>query len=211
MKSKIKCKLGVVLAVIHIASSSYGMVNEDFDQYIQNSKPTDADHRMSAIQKCERLSESAARRGVNTLVIAFEGWLSFSREATQNLYRYHWDLNQNAHSTFTDTVLGAGYVARGTLPPLVSRLWNRIEVLSYSFDEMNSSELIPLACAKVWLTHRVQGTGFARRNLILIGHSLGGSAVLKLSKHLEGENLPVALAVTLDPVCSVVGLCDVEF
>jgi predicted alpha/beta hydrolase family esterase len=35
--------------------------------------------------------------------------------------------------------------------------------------------------------------------IILIGHSMGGFCVLKFSEILQGENIPVSRAVTIDP------------
>ncbi len=39
-----------------------------------------------------------------------------------------------------------------------------------------------------------------REPIVLVGHSYGADAVLRIAKRLEGRNIPVDLVVTLDPV-----------
>lgn len=176
------------------AAGQEGVTPKQVDSIIEQYKPTEDESEIEARQKCSILTNQAAAAGVKVLVIGFEGLYSFRSVYVRNAYRYLWYLN-NGVSTDRPKVgkLDAGYVAQGTIPPIINTFWNKVETLIYSYDALIKPTRAPLVCAQEWMKN-------SGNQIVLLGHSRGGAAVLKLTGMLRSLNIPVAGAITLDPV-----------
>jgi hypothetical protein len=89
------------------------------------------------------------------------------------------------------------YLFRGALGPIFSRGMDRLaeEIensgLSANVYEFTICRLIAESAIREYREDPAL--------IVLIGHSMGGFCVLKFSEMLKGENIPVSLAVTIDP------------
>jgi hypothetical protein len=163
------------------------------DRALAQTKPSLGDSAADASVKCQRLSDEARARGARTLLVAFEGLASFSAASTTQAYRYLWELNHHLPATPPAGAL-TGFVVNGTLVPLIRRYPGAIEVLAFPYgSQSDAAGSVPERCALEWM--KVPG-----RHLVVIGHSFGGDAAVQLMGQLEARQLPVDLAVTLDPV-----------
>jgi hypothetical protein len=180
------------------AASSLPALADDYaakaDQAIAETKPTGMDSAATASLKCQKLSDEARARGARVLVIGFEGLASFSATATQQLYRYEWELNHRVTATAPARPAFGGFVVTGTLLPVAAKLAGAVEMLAYPYTaQSDAAGSVPETCALEWMK-------VPNRHLVVIGHSFGGDAADQLMKQLEARSVPVDFVITEDPV-----------
>ncbi|MBI3548419.1 MAG: hypothetical protein HY078_05135 [Elusimicrobia bacterium] len=153
----------------------------------------------AAARKCARLSRSAGARGVDTLVIGFEGWTAFDSLATRAAYRYQDAVASGAAARKPGRTLYFGHVVHDLMIPLVDRYGDRFEFIVFPEWTSRGGGSLPERCAAAWMRSPA-GPGLAAgRSLVLIGHSFGGDAAHELAAALARRRVPVAAVYTIDP------------
>lgn len=173
--------------------------SENPDQY----KPSGQESIQTAQARCEAMSRRASAHGVNVLIVAFEGLVSFDSGGTSAAYRYQVQKAAGDPRAVRPVPIpipgipfvGGGYVLNGLLMPLIDRFGDRFEFLVFRhFEQSESDETVPAVCARVWLS------GAPGRRIVIVGHSAGGLAAAQLTRSLERARLWVDLVVTIDSV-----------
>lgn len=158
-------------------------------------KPSGLAGRAEARKMCSALSRQAAARGVATLVVGFEGLLSFDAPGTSAAYRYQLGLGPKPPPFFVPA-LGGGYLLHGLMLPLVDEYRSSFEFLVFRHTEqLFGDDSVPAVCARIWA--RGAPAGVARR-IVIAGHSAGGLSASLLALSLEHAGVPVDLLVTID-------------
>lgn len=138
-------------------------------------------------------ARAARASGRTTLVVAFEGWLSFSSGYAKRLYRYQDRLRAGESPSRPLPPLFSSYVGKYLLAPELARRGGPDVVI---YPETSEFPLDSPALAMVLAWHREFGSAL---KLIVVGHSFGGHAALRLSRKLEARGVQVDHLLTIDP------------
>jgi hypothetical protein len=163
-------------------------VEDDYTQY----KPTGGESIDEIAEKCELLSKVAAYKGVKTLVIGFEGLISFDSSGTQAAYKFLWDLSHSRKAP-APTYGGGGYLLHGLVVPLIKHYDKKIEVLMFpEYSQSSSAGSAAERCATIWVKSA------SGRKLVITGHSYGGHAANQLAVQLDQARVPIDFVFTVD-------------
>ena len=157
-----------------------------FADSISDTKPSIGDS--DGAGKCMRLSEWNRRRGIKTLVIAFEGLASYSPSATRAAYDYHRRILEGSKEPVRLPYAFGGFVARGLMIPVIANAASSFDFLVFPYTATG----IAHTCALEWL--KVSG-----RRIILVSHSFGGMATVRVAGDLEKLGIPIHEVITIDP------------
>ncbi len=140
---------------------------------------------------CKAFSDDAATRGVNTLLMGFEGLVSYDEDGTAQAYA--WAIGDRREPP--QAALASGYVLHGLVRPLVQRHGPRMEFLVFPHGaESGDPDGLPATCARIWQQHSPE------RRLVVAGHSMGGASASSLARTLAASDTRLDLMVTIDAV-----------
>ena len=163
-------------------------VHDDYTEY----KPAGGESAEAIAQKCELLSKVAASKGVRTLLIGFEGLISFDASGTQAVYRYLWDLSHERKAP-APTWGSGGYLLHGLIVPLIKHYDRSIEILMFpEYSQSDSAGSAAERCATTWVKSA------SDRKLVILGHSYGGHAANQLATALDRGRVPIDFVYTVD-------------
>lgn len=166
------------------------------DTAIERVKPLPADDVATAARKCTLLAEDAVKRGVDFLVIGFEGQGGFNPRNTWLVYRHYWNLTHGSPEA-PPVLDNSAPILHRLMLPLTDSYSPEIEILNFPETAVRGNAGgVPEACALAWLSRR--GPGHPR--LVLLGHSFGVDAAHDLALILGQRGLPVDQAYSADPV-----------
>ncbi|MEZ0313166.1 MAG: hypothetical protein ACAI38_15435 [Myxococcota bacterium] len=128
---------------------------------------------------------------MNTLVMGFEGLISYDESGTAETYAWA----AGARRDPPQGAMASGYVLHGLVRPLLQRHGDRMEFLVFPHEaESGDPNGLPATCARIW-----QQQSRARR-LVVAGHSMGGASASSLARTLAATNTRLDLMVTIDAV-----------
>lgn len=160
-------------------------------------KPTAGDSGSSARAKCQALSDRARQRGVDTLIIVFEGLASYDSRGTQSAYAYREKLLSGERAASPERG-GAGYMLHGLMVPLIAEKAASFDFLVFPHDSVGArGGSVAQICATVWKTD--PDSRSRHRRLVVAGHSYGGHAANQLTDSLDAAGVDVDFVLTVDP------------
>jgi|GEM_PF-5233087 len=144
---------------------------------------------------CKQLVQDSQTDGVHILIIGIEGTAQYDARDADDLYNY----SRARKLGPVDMALPAlrsngGLLTDGLLFPLISEFGDRVDALSFNFDNpFFGQQTAAKDCASLWMKS-------PNHKVIIMGHSTGASQAVNLSNALYNVETPVDMVVTVDGV-----------
>lgn len=144
---------------------------------------------------CTRLIEASQSEGAHILIIAIEGTAQYGAADADALYRYSLARKFGpVQGELPPLRAHGGVLTDGLLFPLVSEFGDRVDALSFDFNNpFFGQQTAAKDCALLWMKS-------PNHKVVIIGHSTGAVQSIDLSNALYNVESPAAMVVTLDPV-----------
>lgn len=137
-------------------------------------------------------AEAAKKQGINTLVIAFEGLASHSSGYANDLLKYQ-DKIRSGQKASKPSPVTMNFIGKHLLKPYLDQTKGHAEFITFSEASQKGANSPAVQCAVAW--HNSYGPEL---NLIVVGHSFGGYAAIKLCNELAKKKIPVDHMLTID-------------
>ncbi|MEZ6186929.1 MAG: thioesterase domain-containing protein [Planctomycetota bacterium] len=137
-------------------------------------------------------AQAARAAGRRTLVVAFEGLWSYRGSYTRALLRYQDRRRRGAAARPPTAPPLSSYVSQRLIAPLLAEGGPDVALFSETSETADASEALDTVLA--W--RQVLGSEL---RLVVVGHSFGGLAALRLARKLGARGVEVQHLLTLDP------------
>ncbi len=141
---------------------------------------------------CESWAKKSKNDGLSTLIVSFEGLVSYSDSAAEKTYAYLDQVRAGKRSLKKPSLGSMNFVAKNVLLPHMGEIAKDSELLLLSEASQRKDKTVGESCVRAW--HKVYGNSL---RLVVLGHSFGGYASLRLAKSLEGS-VTVDSMLTMD-------------
>lgn len=128
---------------------------------------------------CRTWASEAKKKGIKTLIVSFEGLVSYSDSAAHKTYEYL-DEVRAGKAPKAPSLGGMNFVAKNVILPHMRRIAQKSELLLLSEASQRKDKTVGESCVRAW--HSVYGNSL---RLMIMGHSFGGYASLRLAKAVE--------------------------
>lgn len=141
---------------------------------------------------CKSWASESKRAGIETLIVSFEGLVSYSDSAAKKTYAYLDSVRAGKKTRKVPSLGGMNFVAKNVLIPHMSKIARGSELLLLSEASQRNDKTVGETCVRAW--HQVYGNSL---RVIVMGHSFGGYASLRLAKSLE-NSVDIESMLTMD-------------
>jgi hypothetical protein len=137
-----------------------------------------------ASKVCTTWARSASKRGSRTLVIGFEGWISFNQNYAEKIYQYQDELIAGKSPNMPGGT-AMNFVGKNLFRKHMGDFHQKVDyLLMPETSEDSDKESVSQQCIKTWYSVMKE-----ELRLIIVSHSFGGNAARKLVQKLN-KDLP---------------------
>jgi len=156
------------------------------------NRPTASTPPDEAKALCTSWAEASFKKGIDQLIVSFEGLASYSNSAAEKTYQYLDQIKVNKQGR-APRLGSMNFVANNLLVPQMKQIAKDSELLLMSENSQREKNAVATQCVKAW--SKVYGP---KLKLIVLGHSFGGYAALNFATEVKKFGIEIDSMLTMD-------------
>jgi hypothetical protein len=162
--------------------------------FAETLRPTGKSKLSQVRSSRSKWAKYSNKRGVDQLIVVFEGLSSFSQSYANKTYALY-DLASKGKLKGSKTRKAPmNFVMKNLIGPQMSQIAKRSEILLLSEKtQRKKSASVASTCLAEW-----SNTYNGQLDIVIIGHSFGGYSAINLSQRLHENSIPVKAVFTMD-------------
>lgn len=157
-------------------------------------RPTGKSKLGQVSKSCSKWAKASNKKGVNQLIVVFEGLSSFSQSYANRTYALY-DLALKGKLKRSKTRKAPmNFVMKNLIGPEMNQIVKRSEILLLSEKTQRKKKAsVASTCVNEW-----SSVYSGQLDIVIIGHSFGGYSAINLSQRLHENDIPVKAVFTMD-------------